>query len=59
MTEKEFQEAKQINEDIQSILNEIKEKIIPDQEEEIKAEFSKVDGKLKRLSELMGMGLRK
>lgn len=59
MTEKEFQEAKQINEDIQSILNEIKEKIIPDQEEEIKAEFSKVDGKLKRLSKLMGMGLRK
>lgn len=59
MTEKEFQEAKQINEDIQSILNEIKEKILPDQEEEIKAEFSKVDSKLKRLSELMGMGLRK
>lgn len=59
MTEKEFQEAKQINEDIQSILNEIKEKIISDQEEEIKAEFSKVDGKLKRLSELMGMGLMK
>lgn len=59
MTEKEFQEAKQINEDIQNLLNEIKEKILPDQEGEIEAAFSKVDGKLKRLSELMGMGLMK